>query len=317
MGGQAFKAPRLNGFKLDPNEMVIVGGDGPNDVDRKDEEGELHHLYDERVEMPLREEFILNIMTLGVKKNVIIEKIGTLAYVVDGRQRVRAAREANKRLATLGEPLHRVPVVLQTGEESLIMTIGISTNEFNHDDPPLTKARKAQRLRDRGLTEDEIALAFGVTTKAVGNWEKMLGLSAPVKKAVEKGKVSASAAAQLHDLPAPEQKAQLDKLIADAKANGKAPTIKSAKTAAKQAKGQNTNAAPSKKVLRYIVEKKKEHEAALSDEFIAGVAFAIGLRDPKSINGLTAVMKAAKAAPAKKKGKAKPPADAPADQPSA
>jgi ParB family transcriptional regulator, chromosome partitioning protein len=339
MGGQAFKAPRLNGFKLDPNEIVIVGGDGPNDVDKNDEDGELHHLYDERVEIPLRDEFVQNVMTLGIKKNVTVEKIGEAAYVVDGRQRVRAAREANRRLAKLGEPLLRVPVVLQTGEESLMMTIGVATNEFHHDDPPLTKARKAQRLRDRGLSDDEIAVAFGVSTKAVSNWEKMLSLSAPVKKAIEKGKVSASAAAQLHDLPAPAQKEQLDKLIEEAKTTGKAPTIKSTKSAAKSAKGQSPNAAPSKKILRAIVES-PEHQTVLSEDFLAGVAFAIGLRDAKSVNGLSGVVKAvqeAKAAKkakkaskgngkatskrpevAKKKGaKGKAPADAPADQPSA
>jgi len=301
MGGQAFKGvSRLNGFKFDPNDVIIVGGDGPNDVDKKDEDGNLHHLYDERVEMPLRDEFIQNIMTLGIKKNVIVEKIGTQPYVVDGRQRVRAAREANKRLAKLGEPGLLVPCVLQAGEDTLIMTIGVSTNEFNHDDPPLTKARKAQRLRDRGLSDDEIALAFGVSTKAISNWEKMLSLSAPVKKAVEKGAVSASAAAQLHDLPAPEQKAQLDKLIEEAKATGKAPTIKQAKTAKKGAKGQNANVAPSKKILRAIVET-PEHKETLSEDFLAGVAFAIGLRDAKSVNGLSGVLKAVQDAKAAKK----------------
>ena len=226
-----------------------------------------------------------------------------------GYPRVRAARAANRKLAEMGEPLLRVPVVPQKGEESLLMTIGVSTNEFNHEDSPLNRARKAQRLRDRGLADEEIAVAFGVTTKAISNWDKLLGLAPPVKKAVQTGKVSASAAAQLHDLPPAEQKAQLEDLVS--KGNGKAPTIKQAKAAAKKAKGQATNQAPSKKVLRYIVEKKKEHEAALSDEFIAGVAFAIGLRDAKSINGLTAIMKAAKNAPAKKKGSKPKTADAP------
>jgi len=303
MGGQAFKAPRTNVFHVDPNELVIVGGDGPNDTDKNDEDGNLHFLYDERVEIPLNEAFVANVMSLGVKKNVIVHKIGERGYVVDGRQRVRAARAANRKLAEMGEPTLRVPIVAQKGEESLLMAIGVSTNEFNHEDSPLNKARKAQRLRDRGLTDEEIATTFGVSTKAISNWEKMLSLSAPVKKAVVSGQVSASAAAQLHDLPAAEQKAQLDALIESSKANGgKAPTIKQAKTAAKKAKGENTSTAPSKKVLRYIVDTRKDHEV-LSDDFVAGVAFAIGLRDPKSINGLTAVLKAAADAKAAKKAK--------------
>jgi len=303
MGGQMFSGPRTNVFHIDPDELVIVGGDGPNDVDKNDEDGELHHLYDERVDIPLNPAFVANIMSLGVKKNVIVSKIGERGYVVDGRQRVRAARAANRKLIEMGEPPLRVPIVAQKGEESLLMAIGVATNEFNHEDSPLTKARKAQRLRDRGLSDEEIATTFGVTTKAVSNWEKMLGLSAPVKKAIQTGKVSASAAAQLHDLPADAQKDQLDKLIEQSKANGgKAPTIKQAKAASKQAKGQSANTSPSRKVLRFIVEKHEEHAAALSEDFIAGVAFAIGLRDAKSVNGLAAVVKAAQKAPRKKKG---------------
>lgn len=305
MGKQAFdgeRVKRLNGFRFYPEDLVIVGGDGPSDVSEKTEDGETHFLMDERVKLPLSEEFVRNVMTLGVKKPVLVTKIGSDAYVVDGRQRVRAAREANARLAKMGEPLLRVGCVQQAGEEPLVMMVGISTNEFNFEDTPLNKARKAQRLRDRGLDEDEIAMAFGVTTKALSNWEKLLSLSEPVKKAVQKGTVSASAAAQLHDLPAAEQKTQLDALVAAAKANGgKAPTIKDAKAAARTAKGQDPNKAPSKKVLRYLVEKRKEH-TTLSDDFVAGVAFAIGLRDPKSVNGLTAILKAAQKAPRKKRG---------------
>lgn len=308
MGGQAFKAPRINGFLLEPEELVIVGGDGPNDVDDKTEDGETHFLADERVKYPLSEEFIANVMALGVKKNVIVTKIEERGYVIDGRQRVRAAREANKRLAALGEPPMRVPVTQQKGEEPLIMMVGVSTNEFNHGDSQMVKARKAQRLRDRGLTDEEIATAFGVTTKAVGNWEKLLGLSAPVKKAVQTGSISASAAAQLHDLPADAQKEQLGKLVETAQTTGKVPTIKDAKKASRKAQGKTSGVAPSKKVLRALVERSKEHEA-LSDDFVAGVAYAIGLRDAKTVNGLTAAVKSiqeAKAKGSKGNGAAKP-----------
>jgi len=302
MGGQAFSGPRLHGFHLEPEKLVIVGGDGPNDVPGRDSDGNVHHLYDERVKLPLSEEFILNVMTLGVKKNVLITKIDGKGYVIDGRQRVRAARAANKRLIQVGEPPIRVPVVQQGGEEQLHMLIGISTNEFNHADTLLVKARKAQRLKDRGLTAEEIAMAFGVTPKSITVWSQMLSLSESVKQAVEAGKVSASAAAQLHTLPPTEQKTQLDILMEASKETGKPPTAKDTAKAAKRAKGQDPSIAPPKKVLRYIVEKRQVHEDVLSEDFVAGVAFAIGLRDAKSISGLSDVVKTAKAAPAKKKG---------------
>jgi ParB family transcriptional regulator, chromosome partitioning protein len=303
MGKTAFNGPRINGFMLDPDELVIVG----IDVEEKDEDGNLHFLYDERVDLPLAEEFVKNVKVLGVKKNIIVTKIDGKGYVVDGRQRVRAARAANARLEAEGEPTMRVPIVQQKGEEPLIMSVAFATNEFNTEDSQLTRARKAQRLRDRGLTDEEIANIFGVSTKAISNWEKLLGLAAPVKKAVQKGKISASAAAQLSDLPAAEQKTQLKDLVDKAAQNGgKPPTIKQAKTAAKKAKGQSPNQAPSKKVLRFIVEQKEQHAAPLSDDFIAGIAFAIGLQDAKTINGLSGVVQAALAKPKKKKAPAKP-----------
>lgn len=293
MGGKSFQGPRLNGFLLKPEDLMIVG----IDVKDVDENNELHFLYDDRINLPLKEEFVLNIMALGVKKNIIVVRIGDMAYVVDGRQRVRAAREANRRLKRMGEPEMRVPVVQQTGEEPLIMTVAISTNEFNVADTLLAKARKAQRLRDRGLSVAEIATAFGVTTKAVQNWEKILHLTLPVKQAIADGRVSASAAAQLYDLSSAEQQVQLDRLLSAN--NGRPPTINEVKVAKIKAKGVPSSHLPSRKVLRYIVEKHREH--TLSSDFVDGVAFAIGLKDSSAINGLSAVLAAARAMPVKKK----------------
>lgn len=286
MGGQAFSGPRVNGFLLEPESLVIVGIDTP----RYDAQGNEHPRYDERVECPLREEFVLNVMALGVKKNILVTKVDGRAFVVDGRQRVRAAREANKRLVARGELPMRVPVVQQKGEESLLAAIAVATNEFNLEDTPLVKARKAQRLRDLGRTDAEIAIAFGVTPKTIQNWAKMNGLSLPVKQAVEAGKLDASAAVHLHDLPVVQQRAQLDALIEQA--GNKRPTIQQTKAATNARRGRPAGVAPSRRVLRYIVERRETH--VLSADFVAGVAFAIGLQDAGAVNGLAAVLEAAK-----------------------
>jgi len=291
MGGQAFNGPRLNGFWMDPDELVIVGIDVP----KEDEDGKVHFLYDERVNLPISEEFVLNIMSIGVKKNIIVTKIDERGYVVDGRQRVRAAREANKRLKAQGEPPNRVPVVQQKGEEPLIMLVGVSTNEFNVADSQLTKARKVQRLRDRGLTDEEIATGFGVTVKSIQNWDKLLHLSEDAKEAVESGQVSASAAAQLHDLPPAQQKRTIKKLVK----GSKSPTINEVKAAVQRSRGEKPSTVPSKKILRYIVEKPDAH--TLSADFVAGVAYALGVQEPGSVEGLPEAIKAARSAPAKKR----------------
>lgn len=296
MGGQAFEGPRLNGFWMYPEDLVIVGIDVP----KENPDGTIHHLYDERINLPLSEEFILNVMALGVKENILVEKIDDKAHVFAGIQRTRAAREGNIRLAAQGEARMRVPVTVQKGDESLIMSIACSTNEFRTNDTPLVKAAKAQRLRDRGKTDEEIALSFGVSTKAIQNWGKLLELDPTVKKAIEKGDISASAGAQLHDLPKAEQKEQAKVLVEKKVATGKTATITETKASKNKSQGKAPGVAPSKRVLRFIVERKEEH--ALSPDFIAGVAFAIGLIDAKAVSGLAGALKAAASAPAKRKG---------------
>lgn len=292
MGGQAFEGPRVNGFKLYPEDVVIIGLDT--------DDGPEHPHYDSRIHDPIEEEFILNAMSQGITDPIHIRKEDGLAVVTAGRRRTRALRLANERLVAAGEPRCRIKCLLpdKGATDNDLVLRNIATNNFRKNDSTLEKAGKAAHMIGaRQMTEEEVANAFGVTVKAIQNWLKIAELSKPAKSAVEQGYMSASAAAQLHDLPKAEQQKQVKELVAQAKASGKQPTIKKVKATAKQAKGQPTNQAPSKKVLRFIVEQKK---TALSDDFIAGVAFAIGLRDAKSVNGLAAAVAAAAKKPKKK-----------------
>ena len=65
-----------------------------------------HSLYDERIHLPLDEAITLNIMALGVREPILVWKDPETGkvLVVDGRQRVRHAIEANRRLTARGEP---------------------------------------------------------------------------------------------------------------------------------------------------------------------------------------------------------------------
>jgi ParB family chromosome partitioning protein len=298
MGGQAFEAPRFNGFMLDPDEIKIVGIDLP----MENADGTQHFLYDPRVKLPLPESFVLNVMALGVKKPIIITKEGEDAIVVDGRQRVRAAREAKKRLTAMGESeIFRVPVLLQKGEEELLLKISISTNEFTVEDTQLVKARKAQKMLDRGITEVEVAAAFGVTTKSIQNWLKILGLSAPVRKAVEAELITPSAAAELASLPPDEQKVKLEELVG----GETRPTIKETRQSVRKSSGGKTSTVPGKKVVTFIIEKGYE-EYHVAEDFVLGLKFAQGnLENLEAIDGLTEAVKAAHSAPAKKRSKFK------------
>lgn len=280
LGKQGLDGSRFTGFWMDPLELVIVG------VDTNGADQEAHFLYDPRVKLPVSEEFVLNVMTFGVKKPVIVTKVAgdERPYVVDGRQRVRVARIANERLKQMGEPEVRVPVVLQRGEEATLMKVGVITNEFNVQDSLIVRARKAQRLLDRGQALEEVAVAFGVTPKAVQSWVLLLDLSPEIVKAVESGRLSASAAAHLKGLSAEEQAKCLDALAK--KSNGKAPTAKITKAAVDGEKPL----APGRKVLKYIVA--KGSDAGLDSGFVRGVAFALGVLDPTGVKGLASVLDA-------------------------
>lgn len=270
MAAATMPAKRGNLHHYDPNDPIIkiIG------LDTKD--GPEHELYDERVHDPLDESMVLNVMAIGIKEPIVLRKVSEDRYeVVDGRGRLRCAREANKRLKKLGEDLIYIGALFESGDEAHMQGVMISLNEIRRDDNIVVKAEKCRRLLERnGGDVKAAALRFGVTTAAVKNWQKVSALSRPVKKAVERGEISASAAAELHGLEKEDQLAKLDKLISGAKANGK----KKATTAsAKRAAGKKTGVP--KRVLLKLVED-EELSAKIEPEVVFGIKLALGAHMP-------------------------------------
>jgi ParB-like chromosome segregation protein Spo0J len=299
MGGQAFDGKRLNGFYLDPDELLIVGLDIPE----KDVEGKVHFLYDaSRARLPVPEAFVRNVMKLGVKEPVIITKVDGKAIVVDGMQRVKVGREAKKRLLELGDDTFRVPIIMQSGDEGDLLEISVSANEFRVGPSILGRARRAQLMLDHGKTMEEVAQAFGVTPKSISNWLAIRGLSAPVRKAVEEGKIDPTPAAELAGLSTEEQKAKLEELLSG---GDHRPTAKEVRETVRKSTGGKTSTTPGKKVVTFIIEKGVE-EFHVSEDFILGLKFAQGaLENLAAIDGLKEAVEAAHSAPAKKRGKSK------------
>jgi ParB-like chromosome segregation protein Spo0J len=300
MGGQAFEGKRLNGFYLDPDNLLIVGLDIP----AKDVEGKVHFLYDDaRAGLQVSESFVRNVMKIGIKEPVIITKVDGKAIVVDGMQRVKVGREAKKRLLELGDDTFRVPVILQGGDEGDLLEISVSANEFRVEPTILDRARRAQLMLDHGKTMEEIARAFGVTTQSISKWLIIRGLSAPVRKAVEEGKIDPTPAAELAGLSTEEQKAKLEELLG--LGVGHRPTVKEVREKVQRSSGNKTSTTPGKKVVTFIIEKGYE-EFHVAEDFVLGLKFAQGnLENLEAIDGLTEAIKAAHSAPAKKRRKAK------------
>ncbi len=195
-------AGKTNLLFIDPEKLTIVEND-PG-----------HALYDpDRTNLPVDEALVLNIMAEGVIEPAIIRKNpDTEAIeVVDGRQRVKACREANKRLAAKGCTTHLVPCVPRRGDGKALMGVMISTF-IRQDDTPMGRARKLARYLDLGHSEEQAAVTFGISTSTVRNLLALNDAPKAVQTAVESGKVPASVGYTLAKMNPDEAKAKLDEL---------------------------------------------------------------------------------------------------------
>jgi len=268
MAKQLFDAKRSNIFFFDPDDLIVIG------LDTTD--GPEHPLYDARAKLPVDDKLVLNIMALGkILEPVGVRKNGEIVEVIYGRQRVKACREANKRLKASGcEPIF-VPAIGERVDNSRAFGMMISENELRRGDAPLTKAQKLQKYIDLGHTEKDASEIFGITLQTAKNWLSLLDLDRSVQKMVESGKITATAAAGLVSLSREKQKEEAEKLISDGKA-----TITEVKHAVKKVKeGGDVLKAPSKKELKRLLAA-DEVKQVLDAGFIAGVRFCLGLYAP-------------------------------------
>ena len=218
---------------------------------------EAHPLYDPRVNAPLDESMVLNIMVNGVRVPIIARRNGSAIEVVDGRGRTRAVLEANRRLIAEGNKPHFIRVLTDSGSDADLFGLSISLNEIRREDSPTAKSEKAHRLHNMGYTTQQIAITFGVTRQTVHSWLSLQDLAQPVQDAVEKGEMSATAAAKLANFSRDEQVKRLD----DLKQKGKPLTVTTVEKAAKSA----DNIPAPKMKTRREVEKKLEEILELED----------------------------------------------------
>jgi ParB family transcriptional regulator, chromosome partitioning protein len=183
---------RTDAYLLDPHDVALI-------------EDEDHPLYDARVLLPVDENLVRNIMVNGVIKPIVVQTGTDPPVVIDGRQRVKAAREANRRLQKEGKELIRVAAVRRRGEEGDLYGVLVSANAHTQLDGPVEHARKAQKMKNLGKTDEEVCIAFGWSKARLQSYLVLLDVSAPIRKAVEAGQVSVSAAAKLAGMAPKEQ----------------------------------------------------------------------------------------------------------------
>lgn len=263
MGKAALDYKRGNMFFVPPDEIFVPGVDG--------EDG--HYMKDvDPVRHGIDLKFVKNIKAEGIIQPIVVTKEGNRVTVVVGRRRVLHGRVASKELAEEGkEPLF-IPCIVKRGGDKELFGVYVSENENRMDDNPVTKARKAEKLRAYGYSADDIAVKFGVGTQTVHMWEKALDLDFRVLDFVEKQQLPLSAALLFCDLPLEEQYTKAKAAIEESASNGKRPTKKQVE------RQVNPDAiqAPKKTIIKALA---AERPDGLSADFLAGVAWARGLID--------------------------------------
>lgn len=233
-------AQRRNVFMMDPDDLVVIGHDT--------KDGEEHPLYDERVKLPLTEDMVKNIQVYGVLEPVLAQTDGDRTLVVDGRRRVLHAREAAKRQKKAGEEPVKVPVFFKRGEAVYLFGVSRSANAMRVDDGPMTNARNAQRMLDMGATEEEVAVAFGVTPQSIKTWVSLLDLSSKVQHAVAKREIGIAAACTLAKLPREEQ----DKHLEELRAQGVKPTAENLDNKVRVSQGRGEAITPKSRIKKAV-----------------------------------------------------------------
>jgi ParB family transcriptional regulator, chromosome partitioning protein len=201
MGFVDLRGRTLPAYSVDPKLLVLISD--PN-----------HPLYDERVDAPTDDAMVASIKRFGVVEPIIVRKNGEALEVVDGRQRVKNAIEANRQLKEEGKYLIKVPVVFYRGGDGAdLVGTAITLNEVRRPDAVLIKAAKARRMLQVGATLAEVAMAFGVVPATIENWIRLDGLTSNVKRLVAKGDVPYTAAMRLARLPREKQDDAAKKIL--------------------------------------------------------------------------------------------------------
>jgi ParB family chromosome partitioning protein len=243
---------RADVYLFDPDDLVLV-------------EEETSVLYDDRVKGAFKESLVANILFApdgvpqGVLKPLLLRRNAETGKceVVDGRQRTKAAREANRRLKKQGlEPI-RVPGILKRANDARLLGMLISSNEHSTEDSPMNRAKKAQRYIDLGRDEKEVAVLLGTSESTVKNLLRLLEAPAAIRNAVDAGKITTSDAYRLSREEPTEARKKLGELLEKAPRTPGKKRSKNAKKAREIVGGAASSAKENAKET-----KKAENEVA-------------------------------------------------------
>jgi ParB family chromosome partitioning protein len=154
-----------------------------------------HRLYDSRVEMPIDDAMVSSISDpkVGIIEPVIVRNIGGKYEVVEGRQRVRAARKAQ---SMVKDRTIRVPLIVRSSvNDAVAASLSAIANNQRSEETPIQKGNRVKVLLETGHSKEEISSIFGVGWATISGWVKISEAPDELHRAIEDGSISASKAA--------------------------------------------------------------------------------------------------------------------------
>lgn len=236
MANDIEKLPKGNPPKYPVSQLILVWGKqnphmGPRDIvdpqhpaydaDIDDPDiWDASTYYGQKFESMVRSMLIeVDGMLQGIRVPISVAKDGSQdGYVVAGRWRTLAGREAEKRAAQSGQsvtiqaPFMYVPLTDAAMKRQMVL----ENMNGNRQLKPTRKAAYVAILESHGASREEIMTACGVTSwQAVENIKKLNELAPEVKELVDSGSVTQTEARKIADKPQ-----QVQKKIAEDKKNG-------------------------------------------------------------------------------------------------
>lgn len=267
-------------FAVDPDVPKIVG------FDTGHKRGE-HHLWQARALLPVDEPLVQYMMKHGFPGIISVQQDGPNILVAIGRQRVKAAREANRRLAELGRGGVRVLCQVKKGSDTQLMASMISENAIRVEYSALDMASDVQNYINFGASDEEAATVIGKTVPWMRQILTLLDLAPPVQAAIRSGKLSPYGGFQMAKLTRDEQVAALAKIDA----GELVPTAKALNGAVKAIRtGKEVIDAPKRALLAKIAAH-KDAKLLLGEDGLKILMWVIGGRKAGTIRGLSELIR--------------------------
>lgn len=137
----------------------------------------------------------------GVLQPLLVRKKGNEYEIVAGERRYQAAK---------GAGLDEVPVIIREVSDEDVFKLALIENLQRSDLTPLEEARGYRQLiKDKGLTQEELAHILSKSRSAITNTLRLLDLPKEVQSYVEEGAISAGHARAILAVPTEDGRIRL------------------------------------------------------------------------------------------------------------